>query len=111
MQKGEWTLLAESAGWQLRLFDEPKQEIDLALIEKEILSTCLVTKTVQPTVRAFVLECTDLPRLPPQSGIKPDCRCSTSLRWRTTLRRAFEGLRVRLEDTRWVECSKQSMWT
>lgn len=44
-----------------RMFAEPDQDIDLALIEKEILSTCLAACAAHPAVRAFVLECTDLP--------------------------------------------------
>ncbi len=44
-----------------RMFTEPDQDVDLALIEKEILSTCLEAVATHPAVRAFVLECTDLP--------------------------------------------------
>ena len=43
------------------MFTEPDQDVDLALIEKEILSTCLEAVATHPAVRAFVLECTDLP--------------------------------------------------
>ena len=52
--------LEQCTEWQ-RMFDEPEQDVDLALIEKEILSTCLAAQAAHPALRAFVLECTDLP--------------------------------------------------
>ena len=52
--------LEQCTEWR-RMFTEPEQDIDLALIEKEILSTCLAARSAHPAVRAFVLECTDLP--------------------------------------------------
>lgn len=44
-----------------RMFAEPDHDIDLALIEEEILNTCREARAAYPAVRAFVLECTDLP--------------------------------------------------
>lgn len=52
--------LEQCTEWR-RMFTEPEQDIDLELIEKEILSTCLAARNAHPAVRAFVLECTDLP--------------------------------------------------
>lgn len=52
--------LEQGAKWR-RMFPEPDQDIDLALIEKEILRTCLAACAAHPAGRAFVLECTDLP--------------------------------------------------
>ena len=44
-----------------RMFAEPDAEIDLALIEQEVLGTALRALEQYPGIRAFVLECTDLP--------------------------------------------------
>lgn len=44
-----------------RLFAEPDAEIDLALIAQEVLGTALRALEQHPHIRAFVLECTDLP--------------------------------------------------
>ena len=52
--------LEKNTEW-CRLFDEPEKDVDLALIEQEILSTCLAAQAAHPALRAFVLECTDLP--------------------------------------------------
>ena len=52
--------LEQCTEWR-RMFDEPEKDVDLALIEKEILSTCLAAQAAHPALRAFVLECTDLP--------------------------------------------------
>jgi len=45
----------------MRMFAEPDAEIDLAVIEREVLSTALRALEAHPGIRAFVLECTDLP--------------------------------------------------
>ena len=52
--------LEQCAEWN-RMFCEPDSEIDLALIEQEVLNTALRAHDEHPGVRAFVLECTDLP--------------------------------------------------
>lgn len=44
-----------------RMFAEPKAEIDLAVIEQEVLGTARRALEQHPGIRAFVLECTDLP--------------------------------------------------
>lgn len=44
-----------------RMFAEPDDEIDLAVIEQEVLGTALRALGQHPGIRAFVLECTDLP--------------------------------------------------
>ena len=44
-----------------RMFAEPDAEIDLAVIEQEVLATALRALEQHPGIRAFVLECTDLP--------------------------------------------------
>ena len=44
-----------------RMFAEPDAEIDLAVIEQEVLGTALGALQKHPGIRAFVLECTDLP--------------------------------------------------
>jgi Asp/Glu/Hydantoin racemase len=44
-----------------RMFAEPGAEIDLAAIEQEVLGTALRALKRHPGIRAFVLECTDLP--------------------------------------------------
>lgn len=45
----------------MRMFAEPDAEIDLAAIEREVLGTALGALEKHPGIRAFVLECTDLP--------------------------------------------------
>ncbi|NML85289.1 aspartate/glutamate racemase family protein [Polaromonas sp.] len=45
----------------MRMFAEPDAEIDLAAIEQEVLGTALRALDQHPGIRAFVLECTDLP--------------------------------------------------
>ena len=44
-----------------RIFAEPDAEIDLAVIEQEVVGTALRALEQHPRIRAFVLECTDLP--------------------------------------------------
>lgn len=44
-----------------RMFAEPDAEIDLAAIEQEVLGTTRRALKAHPGIRAFVLECTDLP--------------------------------------------------
>ena len=44
-----------------RMFAEPDAEIDLAAIEQEVVGTALRALARHPGIRAFVLECTDLP--------------------------------------------------
>ncbi len=44
-----------------RMFAEPDAEIDLAVIEQEVLGTAMRALAQHPGIRAFVLECTDLP--------------------------------------------------
>ena len=43
------------------MFAEPDAEIDLAVIGQEVLGTALRALEQHPGIRAFVLECTDLP--------------------------------------------------
>jgi hypothetical protein len=50
-QCGEWN----------QIFAEPDVEIDLAVIEREVVGTALRALEKHPGIRAFVLECTDLP--------------------------------------------------
>lgn len=45
----------------MRMFTDADAEIDLALIEQEVLGTALRALELHPGIRAFVLECTDLP--------------------------------------------------
>ncbi len=45
----------------MRMFAEPDAEVDLAMIEQEVLGTALRALELHPGIRAFVLECTDLP--------------------------------------------------
>ena len=44
-----------------RMFAQPDAEIDLAAIEQEVVGTALRALAQHPNIRAFVLECTDLP--------------------------------------------------
>lgn len=52
--------LEQCAEWN-RMFVEPDAEINLDLIEREVLGTVLRVINEHPGIRAFVLECTDLP--------------------------------------------------
>jgi len=52
--------LEQCAEWN-RMFAEPDAEIDLDLIEQEVLGTVMKELDKHPGIRAFVLECTDLP--------------------------------------------------
>lgn len=52
--------LEHCAEWN-RMFVEPYAEINLDLIEREVLGTVLRVINEHPGIRAFVLECTDLP--------------------------------------------------
>jgi len=44
-----------------RMFAEPDAGIDLDVIEQEVLGTAIQALKEHPQIRAFVLECTDLP--------------------------------------------------
>jgi hypothetical protein len=46
--------------WQ-RIFDQPHEAIDLQKIEEEVLGVAAAALEAHPKIRAFVLECTDLP--------------------------------------------------
>lgn len=52
--------LEQCAEWR-RMFAEPDQDVDLPRIAQEVLHTCLRAQGAHPAIRAFVLECTDLP--------------------------------------------------
>lgn len=52
--------LEHCAEWN-RMFAEPYAEINLDLIEREVLGTVQSVINEHPGIRAFVLECTDLP--------------------------------------------------
>ncbi|MBA2675173.1 aspartate/glutamate racemase family protein [Ramlibacter sp.] len=52
--------LEQCSEWN-RIFAQPDAEVDLAVIEQEILGTVLRALETYPGIRAFVLECTDLP--------------------------------------------------
>ncbi|MDI1246081.1 MAG: aspartate/glutamate racemase family protein [Rhodoferax sp.] len=52
--------LEQCTEWN-RMFTEPDAEVDLAVIEQEILGTARRALDEHPGIRAFVLECTDLP--------------------------------------------------
>lgn len=52
--------LEHCAEWN-RIFAEPDAEIDLDVIEQEVLGTARRALMEHPGIRAFVLECTDLP--------------------------------------------------
>ena len=43
------------------MFTEPDAEVDLTVIEQEVLGAARRALEVHPGIRAFVLECTDLP--------------------------------------------------
>lgn len=52
--------LEQCTEWN-RIFTEPDAEVDLSIIEQEILGTARRALDEHPGIRAFVLECTDLP--------------------------------------------------
>ncbi|TFV90168.1 aspartate/glutamate racemase family protein [Oxalobacteraceae bacterium OM1] len=52
--------LEECAAWN-RIFTEPEMDVDLDEIEREVVGTALRALERHPNIRAFVLECTDLP--------------------------------------------------
>lgn len=52
--------LEQCAQWN-RMFAEPDAEIDLDVIEQEVLGTARRALDEHPGIRAFALECTDLP--------------------------------------------------
>ncbi|OIQ66596.1 hypothetical protein GALL_518320 [mine drainage metagenome] len=52
--------LEECAEWN-KIFSQPDVEIDLDIIEQEILGAAWRAVEAHPSIRAFVLECTDLP--------------------------------------------------
>lgn len=52
--------LEQCTEWN-RMFTEPDAEVDLTLIEQEILGTARRALDAHPGIKAFVLECTDLP--------------------------------------------------
>ncbi len=52
--------LEQCSEWR-RMFAEPDQDVDLARIAQEVMKTSLHAREAHPGIRAFVLECTDLP--------------------------------------------------
>jgi hypothetical protein len=44
-----------------RIFSQPESDVDLRIIEGEVLGSALAALTAHPGIRAFVMECTDLP--------------------------------------------------
>lgn len=52
--------LEQCTEWN-RMFTEPGAEVDLTIIEQEILGAARRALEEHPGIRAFVLECTDLP--------------------------------------------------
>lgn len=52
--------LERCAEWN-QMFAEPDKAVDLDVIEQEVLGTALNALKAHPGIRAFVLECTDLP--------------------------------------------------
>lgn len=52
--------LEQCAEWN-RMFAEPDKAVDLDVIEQEVLGTARRALDAHPSIRAFVLECTDLP--------------------------------------------------
>jgi len=52
--------LEQCSEWR-RMFSEPDKEVDLTRIAQEVLHTSVQASAAHPAVRAFVLECTDLP--------------------------------------------------
>jgi hypothetical protein len=43
------------------MFTDPEAEVELAAIEREVIGTALAALAKHPNIRAFLLECTDLP--------------------------------------------------
>jgi hypothetical protein len=43
------------------IFTNPEADVDLDAIEREVIGTALAALAKHPNIRAFVLECTDLP--------------------------------------------------
>lgn len=64
--------LEQCSEWR-RMFAEPDQDVDLTRIAQEVLKTGLEARAAHPAIRAFVLECTDLPpfsaRIRQQTGL------------------------------------------
>lgn len=52
--------LEQCSEWR-RMFAQPEQEIDVARIAQEVVNTSYEARAAHPAIRAFVLECTDLP--------------------------------------------------
>lgn len=52
--------LEACAAWNT-IFTHPEADVDLAAIEREVIGTALQALAQHPNIRAFVLECTDLP--------------------------------------------------
>ncbi|MBC7704337.1 MAG: aspartate/glutamate racemase family protein [Rhodoferax sp.] len=52
--------LEQCTEWR-RMFAEPDKDVALARIAQEVLRTCVQACAAHPAIRAFVLECTDLP--------------------------------------------------
>ena len=52
--------LEQCPEWR-RMFAEPSHDVDVARIAQEVLHTCVQARAANPAVRAFVLDCTDLP--------------------------------------------------
>lgn len=44
-----------------RIFSEPELDVDLGIIEREVVDAALSALKAHPGIRAFVMECTDLP--------------------------------------------------
>lgn len=52
--------LEACSAWN-RIFTEPDADVDLAEIQREVLGTAVQALQTNPRIKAFVLECTDLP--------------------------------------------------
>lgn len=52
--------LEKCTAWN-RIFTDPDGDVDLAEIEREVLATAVNALHANPRIKAFVLECTDLP--------------------------------------------------
>ena len=65
----------------MHMFAEPDAKIDLAVIEQEVLGAALRALEQHPGIRAFVLECTDLPPTRQRSAATRACRYLTSSPW------------------------------
>lgn len=48
------------------IFDKEDEAVDMDLVEKEIMTTALEAVKKNPNIKAFVLECTDLPPFGPK---------------------------------------------